>query len=101
MDKESLIDQMLNVSTFSGIPEHFWVGTTMQQAAVRRFILTEKFVYDPEVDEELKEYAQLTGAQLNKCNFDRSIYNFIKQGKELPRGNYYDDFKEQWKKRRK
>lgn len=101
MDKESLIDQILNVTTFSGIPEHFWVGTTMQQAAARRFILTEKFVYDPEVDEKLKEYAQLTCVPLDKCVFDRSIYNFIKQGKELPRGSYYDDFKEQWKKRRK
>lgn len=53
MNKEALIDRMLNTNPFPGIPEHYWVGTTMQQAAIDRFIATGKFVYNPATDEEL------------------------------------------------
>lgn len=89
------------MSSFSGIPEHFWEGTVMQKAAIRRFMLTEKFVYDLDADEELKDYAKLTGVPLDQCIFDRPIFEFIKHGKELPCGHYYNEFREQWEKRKK
>lgn len=101
MNKEKLIDQMLNTNPFPGIPEHFWIGTAMQQAAIKRFIMTEKFLYDPNADNELKEYSSLIGVPLNECVFDRSKYEFIKSGKDLPRGNYYAQFKELWIRQKK
>jgi hypothetical protein len=104
MSKEEKIDALLDYESSErlSVPIEYWIGTKAQQYAVARSIkLRKPICYNPLEDEELKEYAELTGIPIDKCVFDQCIYDFIKYGKELPLGSYYSEFKEQWEKRRK